>query len=363
MIDSSSHGSNAADNSLEQESLTQIEGIGKVKKQWLESIGVDTLQALAEANADEIVAQLSDAGHTAHASEVERWITQAQELIAESSAVESEASEPLSSEETETVSTDGEMDDENQEESSEILAPEVADTDAAEQEPAAVSEAQDDANDEPLSAAAQADWQTFAVFTVEFQSQRADDDIRYRTRVRQLDTDRQEVWPGIEERNLQLWLRSRVADGMTSDASMVETTDDSPQITPAFENLFILQPPSTATAMELYQPNMMFPSPIRGNLPFSLVLQFSIYEQDRLATVNQGVSYKLECYVRSLKGGEAISLGELPSTVLLPQDEPYMAYLPAISLQKGIYRLQVFLSLEGIQALPTFLEVPVVQVV
>ena len=353
MTDPSSHGSNAAENIPEQQSLTQIEGIGKVKKKWLESVGIHTLQELAEAKAEEVETQLSAEGHTAHASEVERWITQAQELIAELDAPDPETSaeniEPASSE-----SSSGE------EETSESEAV----TEPATPEATATSEAAADV--ETVSAASQTpeDWQTFAAFAVEFQSQQEDDDVRYRTLVRHLATNQEETWSGIEEKNLQSWLRSQVAEVIPSEPSAEDETipDSDMQLTLDIENLFILQPPSTASAMELYKPNMMFPSPISGNLPFSLVIQFGVQEQDVLAKLRTTVSYQVECYARSLKGGDSISLGELPSTELVPQNEPYIVYLPAISLSKGIYRLQVFLSLQGMQALPVFIEVPVLQV-
>ncbi len=207
-------------------------------------------------------------------------------------------------------------------------------------------------------------WQTFAAFTVEFQARQDDDNVYYRTLVRHLATEQEETWSGIEEENLQSWMRSQVAGVIPpAPAALRATTLDTSQLLTAnIDDLFILQPPSAVAAMGLYKPNMIFPSPIKGNFPFSLVVRFSLLEQDILTQVPDNASYRLECYARKLKGGESMSLGVLTSTKLSPQQEPYTVYLPTASLQKGIYRLQVLLTIENMQALPTFIEVPVLQV-
>lgn len=323
MADSATNKNNGSDHRSGQESLTQIEGIGKVKKQWLESIGITTLQELARAVAVEIEDQLSTAGHTVHLSEIEKWMTQAQLLVAE------------------TVPP-----------TTHDLAVAVEDTTA------------DDVSMASSTAQITENWQTFAAFTVEFQASQDADPVHYRTLVRHLATDQEETWSGIEEEHLQSWLRSQVAEVIPSEPAVLSETpiDIGTSLTTHIDNLFILQPPSTATAMGLYKPNMMFPSPIKANFPFSLVVQFSILEQDILAKMQQAPSYRLESYVRNLKKGESISLGELMAINLSPQRNPYSAYLPTISLPEGIYRLQVLLTLDGVQALPTLIEVPILQV-
>ncbi|MEM7062579.1 MAG: hypothetical protein AAF572_05380 [Cyanobacteria bacterium P01_B01_bin.77] len=325
MADSATHKNNGSDHRSGHESLTQIEGIGKVKKQWLESIGIITLQELAKAVSVEIEEQLSTAGHTVHLSEIEKWMTQAQLLVAETAP-------PTTHD----------------------LAMTVEDTT---DEPSEISTA-------APTAQITENWQTFAAFTVEFQANQDADPVHYRTLVRHLTTNQEETWSGIEEENLQSWLRSQVAEVIPSEPVVLSETpiDSGTRLTAHIDNLFILQPPSTATAMGLYKPNMMFPSPIKANFPFSLVIQFSILEQDTLANMQQAPAYRLESYVRNLKKGESISLGELTAINLSPQRNPYTAYLPTTSLQKGIYRLQILLTLDGVQALPTLVEVPILQV-
>ncbi|MBE9066067.1 hypothetical protein IQ260_05315 [Leptolyngbya cf. ectocarpi LEGE 11479] len=325
MADSATHKSNGSDHRSGQESLTQIEGIGKVKKQWLESIGITTLKELARAVAVEIEEQLSMAGHTVHLSEIEKWMTQAQLLVAETAP------------------------------------PATHDLAAAAEDTTAISA--DTSMAEPTAQIIE-NWQTFAAFTVEFQANQDTDPVHYRTLVRHLATDQEETWSGIEEEHLQSWLRSQVAEVLPSEPAALSEPpiNISTRLTAHIENLFILQPPSTATAMGLYKPNMMFPSPIKANFPFSLVVQFSILEQEILAKMQQAPSCRLESYVRNLKQGESLSLGKLKSINLPPQQNSHTAYLPTTSLQKGIYRLQVLLILDSAQALPTLIEVPVLQV-
>lgn len=336
MTDSSSRKHQTDNNELNSEDLTLIEGIGKVKQLWLQSIGIHTLQALSETFPDAIQTRLVADGHVAHASEVERWVTQAKVLVGQTDTV---AERPEKSASVEVAN----------------------DADESIEAPA-------DASTQELDG-----WQTFAAFTVEFQSWgQGEQEVQRRTLVRHVATDREEIWSGIGSADLQTWLRSQVADVMpaaeeTENSVILSEEIDAENIdtpvTPVIEDLYLLQPSVTQTAMGLHKPNMLFPNPLKGNFPFSLALQFGIQEPGALAKLKQTVSYQVECYARSLNGGDIISLGELPKTKLLPQKSSYTAYLPTTRLKKGLYRLQVFLNLEGTQALPTFLEVPVLQVV
>lgn len=309
--------------------LTLIDGIGKVKQLWLNSIGINTLQDLSEALPAELQQQLDMDGHVAHASEVERWIAQAETLV---------------------------------------VQPDTADA-------SKVANFSENIAEEVLPEEQSADgWRTFAAFTVEFQTWgQGEQEVQRRTLVRHMATEREEMWSGIGATDLQAWLRSQVADVVpiaAKDADDTATASgetnaeeiDTP-VTPVIEDLYLLQPSVTKTAMGLYKPNMLFPGPLKGNFPFSLALKFGIQGQGTLDKLKQATSYQVECYARSLDGSDIISVGELPQTKLLPQKSSYTAYLPTTRLKKGLYRLQVFLNLQGIQALPTFLEVPVLQVV
>lgn len=348
MADSSERKNN--DNEFNLEDLTQIEGIGKVKQLWLKSMGIDTIQALADASAEALHRQLTSDGHVAHTSEVERWIVQAKTLLGRTDVVSETSASVTPAEDVEGFSEA-------------VMQSSSEDAAASEQLPLEQSSLE-----QPVE-----DWQTFAAFTVEFQSWGSgEQDVQRRTLVRHVATDREEIWSGIEASDLQAWLRSQVADVMpateAADSINLPSVEDAAEsidtpVTPVIEDLYVLQPLVADTAMGLYKPSMLFPAPLKGNFPFSLALKFGIPEQSVVARLKHALSYQVECYARSHSGGDIISLGELPKTKLLPQKSSYTAYLPTTRLKKGLYRLQVFLNLEGAQALPTFLEVPVLQVV
>lgn len=355
MTDSSTHRRTTAENRSEQSSLTQIEGIGKAKQQWLKSVGITNLQVLAEATLEEVEAQLSANGHMASSKDIEGWITQAQDLIAELVPVATENTENA----TTNIAAESSIGKDN-------FSEDFARPESMVNATGNTTENAKEIDVETGSTPAQIveDWQTLSAFTIKFQSQQEAGNVNYRTLVHHFATDREETWSGIEEDNLQSWLRSQLAEVIPSDLSQAAkiTDDTSTWVTLDVENLSILQPPSITTAMGLHQPSMTFPRPIKGDLPFSLVLQFSIPEQNVLAKVKKAVFYKVECYALKLQGKESISLGELP-TLLFAQANPYTVHMPAISLQQGMYRLQVCLSLQGMQALPAVIEVPILQVV
>ncbi|MEA5462735.1 hypothetical protein [Leptothoe sp. PORK10 BA2] len=328
MTDSFSYHHQTSDNQLNSEDLTLIQGIGKVKQLWLRSIGINTLQALSEASPEALHRQLASDGYVAHTSEVERWISQAQVLLGQTGAV-------------------AEMS-------------------------AAINPIEDIKDAAPLAQSLEV-WQTFAAFTVEFQAcGHGEQEVQRRTLVRHVATEQEEIWSGIEASDLQVWLRSQVADVMPTATEAADLTTSTGEgdaeetdlpVAPVIEDLYLLQPSVTRKAMGLHKPNMLFPAPLKENSPFSIALKFGIQDQEALAKLKRAMSYQVECYARSLNGGDIISLGQLPQTKLFPQKSSYTAYLPTTRLKKGLYRLQVFLNLQGVQALPTFLEIPVLQVV
>lgn len=331
MTDSSHRKHQAKTNGLDLDDLTLVEGIGKVKHLWLQGIGIHTLQELAAAIAQDLQRQLDTQGHVAQLSEVERWIAQAQVLLTSAGM----------------ATTSGQKDAADLNEHDELVAP---------------------LNQSPEL------WQTVAAFTVEFQARIDDNEnVQYRTLVRHVATDEEESWAGLGSADLQAWLRTQVSEHIPPasiggnhppmNADVIDPENIDHLVIPIIEELYLLQPAATGAAMGLHKPNKLFPAPLEGNRPFSVALQFGIQPQDALDQLTQVLSYNVECYARSIKSGDIIPLGEIPKTRLYPQDSSYTAYLPTTRLKKGLYRLQVFLNLEGAQALPTFLEVPILQVV
>ena len=361
MTDSPVDSGGSAENGPDQQDLTQIEGIGEAKQQWLESIGFQTLQDLASADAEAIESALEAIGHPTNLSVISNWISQAQQLLEEIAAQETSSAPRETSGETPaepnpTASTESEQTAADASSESLPTAEEVeAESTAEERDTEAVKTDTEETEE----------WQTFASFTVEFESKQIEDEIRYQTSVRHIETDRARAWSGIEEENLQSWLREQLADAIPimSASTAAASSKAKTRLTPLIEDLRIYQPPSIKTPMGLYQPSRMFPSPIRSNLPFTLELQFRIQEQDVLAKTEEKVLYQVECYSRSLKKGGAFLLGQIPPTPLLSdQRGSYTARFPTMNLQSGIFRLQVLLNLQGINAFPAYFEIPALQV-
>ena len=60
--------------------LTDIEGIGTAKQNWLNELGIYTISELANSKVVSLTNQLVEKGHSAAQSEVQQWIAQARTL-------------------------------------------------------------------------------------------------------------------------------------------------------------------------------------------------------------------------------------------------------------------------------------------
>ena len=375
----------------------KFHGMGQRGQESFEAIAINTLQSLAYADAKEVEARLKATGYSPGLKKITDWISHAQALINEVSTAAPEpptASSRLESPSATESPPEGEI---AAEPSSPDTTPEMSEADSA-TAGAGVSDADDEIVAEPLTAEAptdspeaigpdaadeselespdsarsedsdalSTDWTTFASFTVDFEAKQVDEDIRYQTSVRHVETDEVQTWQGIEETQLQAWMREHLAGAIPTVAALEASaaTAVANRLNPFISDLRIFQPPPNPLPIELYQPSLMFPSPVKSNLPFTLELQFGIQEQDQevLAQVGQAVTYTIECYARSLVGKEVVTLGKLDPQELQVQQRPYLASLPAISLPPGIFRLQLLLNLQGIGAFPAYFEVPVLQV-
>lgn len=370
MTDSPADSGGSAQNGSEQQALTQVEGIGEVKRQWLESIGIETLQDLANADAEVIESELAASDHPTSRNVIDNWIAQAQRLVEITEAKEpsetetaseeaSPASPQASSPEPEQPGTD-----ESSEVSSDAEEDEIDEGLAATEEDSEEDSEEGEVEDATETTESEAPWETFASFTVAFESKQINDQIQYQTSARHLETDQIETWSDIDEEKLQAWLRRQLAAAVPSPEAptVAKTLDMETWFTPLVRDLRIYQPPSSTMAMEIYKPNLMFPSPVKSNLPFTLELEFSIQEQEVFSRVEEEVLYEAECYARSLMKGEVLSLGKIPPTPLVDKKDSYPIQFSAANLQPGFYRVQFLLNLRGIHAFPLFFEVPALQV-
>lgn len=211
-------------------------------------------------------------------------------------------------------------------------------------------------------------WQTFASFEITAQLMQGGEETQYQTVIRNLETNEEKSWPGLIEDDFQAWLKSHLAEFIsTSEGTELSPgkirPPSEPQISSLIEDLRIYQPPTSGVPMNLYHPSLMFPSPIRGDMPFALEVEFRITGYGINVITDQMITYQLESFARGLKREGTLSLGTVSSTPLSTDQETYTIRLPETTLPQGTYRLQILLTLQGTRTFPAFLEVPVVQVI
>lgn len=348
MTDSPVDSGSSAQNGPEQQSLTQIDGIGEAKQQWLQSIGIETVQDLAKADAGDIEHHLEAASHPTSHNVIVNWVSQAQRLLEPLGGDEL----PLEDSSSESPSpTSTQASSEETEQTTETVNPSES-----------VSEVETGEDSENLEKGG--DWEPFASFTVQFEAKQVGDKIQYQTSAHHVETNQTQTWSNLEEDNLQTWLRQQMADDVptSAESTLAELPSSKTWFTPLVEEMRIYQPPSIRHPMEIYKPNLMFPSPVKGNVPFVLEIEFRIQEQNDFSKIEQEVFYEAECYARSLKKGGILTLGHILPNPFNPQSKSHIIRFPATSLQAGIFRVQFLLNLRGVHAFPVFFEVPALQV-
>jgi len=259
----------------------QFHGMGQKGQARFAAIAIRTLQDLATANAATVESALKANGYSPGSKKITDWITQAQKLISDASAAAVEATTESST--TSATATTAESTPERDTESTE---PETTnETSQPDQSAATAAAAESDetvvdtrvSESEPESTAPGSpesdtdittDWTTFASFTVNLEARSTDHNIQYRTSVHQTGTDSAQTWEGIEETQLQSWLQEHLAS--TIPTATVAETKTTPAIaerlSPYISDLRIFQLPLNPLPMRLYQPSLMFPSPIKSNL-------------------------------------------------------------------------------------------------
>ena len=360
----------------------QFHGMGRKGQASFAAISISTLQDLAHADAATVESELKARGYSPGLKKITDWISQAQDLISDAFAAEVEptagssvvsvtATTGESAPKSDMESAVHEATDETSKADPSITATKATSADNEAVVESGGTEVKPESSEPAVSEGSTvvaADWKTFTSFTVNFEAKQTDQDIQYQTSVHQTGTDAVQTWQGLEETKLQAWLLEHLASAIPNvtlpEASAVPAIAE--RLSPYISDLQIFQLPLNPLPMQLYQPSLMFPSPIQSNLPFTLKLQFGIpvseAESEVLLQLGRQVTYTLECYARSLVGKEVLTLGKLEPQQLPTQPQPFVASLPEISLPSGIFRLQLLLNLQGISAFPAYFEVPALQV-
>lgn len=380
--------------------LKRIRGIGTVKQQWFrELLGILTLEDLAIAEVEVIETRFRDEGHLVSRSEIEGWIHQAQELVSElsvqipaSSTEISEVTEIASSKipilETKVdpqidppvdpqvkVETEAEVavqtetkvnlqvETEAKPETPFILRPDPVEMQLIE---AVVPIPLEDVTgegivDQETPAEPDTGWETFAYFTVEFQTKLGEDLIEQRTLAHHQETGVDKSWGGIEGEALQRWLMNRVVEALQPKGEVGEGMVQ-PPVGVEITQVKLFQPPWFRIPMVINRTGQVFSTPIRQCEPFALEISFHLTEAAIADIPAAQITYQLQCYARDRATGNVISLDDATPKLIIPGQTIYTLSFPETKLQAGTYRLQILIILQGILVLPAFLEIPLLQV-
>ncbi|WP_146141293.1 hypothetical protein [Stenomitos frigidus] len=320
---SSTHEANG--NHHDRSDLTQIRGIGAVRKRWLYSLGIDTIAALAQASADAIEAQAKSDGRSLSRDELEEWIAQARVHHAQASLEQAESSHVV-----EAITPIGDS------------KPLVSDRREAEGEQLTV-------------------WNSIASFKVDYKIRQVDGKVEQRIIAHHLETDTVESWPAFETDLMQQWMRDRVE--VTLRSLHVDSPIVAAPIVAEITQLRVFQPHHMKQPMVVDKNSPIFPDALQTTEPFALEVSMRF---TGLTEVNQEkqVAYRVQCLARNLATGATDILGDVTAHVSPSNNSAYKVLLPSLLLpQPGAYRLKVFVTLQQAPATLGQFKVPMLQVI
>jgi len=321
-------------------SLAAIRGIGSMKKQWLKSLGIVTIQDLAAASAEAIATHFKQEGRAIATSEIDEWIAQAQALVLEWSspgaAAETSKSAPLP----------------------DLLSPEPLLTNmqlSESDEPLVAIAAPVSIDPVPVAEALGDRWQTIATFTVEFQTQQGDGQTENRTIVRHVKTDAVSAWSGIESEQIPQW----ILDQLNTDKPLETNAPVVLEIT----QLRMVSSQRIGAPMVANKTHRLFPSSIKAGEPFTLEASMC-FSGLPASFARQQLVYRAQCQAHNLSSGVTTDLGDTIANVPIGDKASYTALFPDLSLQQpGAYRLKVLVTLQNAVAVPACFKVPMLQVI
>ncbi|XGV95159.1 MAG: hypothetical protein ACAF41_20720 [Leptolyngbya sp. BL-A-14] len=316
--------------------LTQIRGIGVVRKRWLNSLGINTIADLAQASANDIEAQAKRDGRTLSRDELEEWIAQAQVHHVEASLEQGVSPNVV-----------------------EAIAP-VGGSKRLDQE-------RGDAEDEHALMV----WDSVASFKVAYQTRQVNGKTEQRLVAHHLEGDAVASWSDLETDQMQQWMRDRIEASRPAPQinSLIVTLPVEAEIT----QLRVMQPHYMSRPMVADQNSPIFPDAIQTIEPFALEVSMHFtgltdtgLADTRLTGAHQGnqIAYRVQCLARHLATGETDCLADVTAHVSRSDDATYKVLLPSLLLQQpGTYRLKVLVTLQHSPAALGQFKVPMLQVV
>ncbi|GAB4199133.1 MAG: hypothetical protein Fur006_49530 [Coleofasciculaceae cyanobacterium] len=218
------------------------------------------------------------------------------------------------------------------------------------------------ADKKPLSLIEEDKWQTFTSFIVKFQSKQVEGRTELQTIIHDLDTDTTKTWSGIERSQLQQWMLDLITEKMQL-VSEPETLAVISPVTVQIIQLQAFQPPQTEVPMVVDRTGQGFPNFIKSSVPFALEITVSLAGLNVADVAKQKLIFCTKAYARHRATGAITNFGNTQFNSLIKNQLSYTIRLPETTLQPGMYRLQILVTLQGLPATPGCFEVPLLQVV
>lgn len=304
--------------------LTQIRGIGVVRKRWLNSLGIVTIADLAQASADVVEVHAKSDGRTLSRDELEEWIAQAQLHYVQASLEQVEPS-PI----VEAIAA------------------------ASHSEP--LASPRDEREPDP------ADWASIASFTVNYQTRKVNGLAEQRLVAHHLETSVTESWPDFETDLMHQWLRDRIE--ATCSPLPPEPASVVAPVVADITQLRVMQLHHMSLPMVADKASPIFSDAIHTTEPFALEVSMQLTGLTE-ADQEKPVASRVQCLARHLATGETDSLGDMTAQIALANGSIHHVLMPSLRLlQPGLYSLKILVTLQHASTAFGHFKVPMLQVV
>ncbi|MEW6495745.1 MAG: hypothetical protein AB1589_24980 [Cyanobacteriota bacterium] len=208
------------------------------------------------------------------------------------------------------------------------------------------------------------EWQSLASFKVEFQSRKIAGQVEeQKTIIHFVEADTVQSWSGIDMQQLQGWILERLTEEMQPELEMENPATTSPIAAVEITQIRAFQPTQTDTPMVVENANRLFPDIISSAESFALEVDFSLAEVAERDMPRKRMRYYIQVYARDRSTGAIAYLGETEPRPLIKRQTSYTAQLAQITLEPGMYRLQVLVKFQGAPTTLGYFKVPLLQVV
>jgi hypothetical protein len=209
----------------------------------------------------------------------------------------------------------------------------------------------------------QDEWRKFASFRVEFQSRTIEGQGgEQRTLVHYLEANKFQTWSEIGADQLQEWMLEQISEQMCQSLAD-ESPVSAPPITLEITQIRAFQSHQTPRPMVVEKGHRVFPGTLSHETAFSLEVGFNLTGLTALHLTNKQVGYYAQFQVRNRMTAEVIHLGDTESATLTKGQLSYTAVLAEITLEPGVYCLQVSVKLQCVPAILGRFKVPLLQVI